>query len=265
MKCSYIDLGYFVILSQSPKKMIKKRLVLLYGVLCYLMFLISMLYAIGFLTNLVVPKNINSGDVQLLIVALPINILLLGIFGIQHSVMARQWFKNWWTKIVPTPIERSTYVLISSLLLILLYWKWEPMPSIIWSVENSWASNLIFGLGLFGWVIVFISTFISNHFDLFGLRQVYLFYIGKEYTPIKLKSPMLYRLVRHPIYLGYIIAFWSTPLMTVGHLVFAIGTTTYIFIGIFFEERDLVAVYGKTYTTYKKEVPMLFPFPWKRK
>lgn len=243
----------------------KKIIFLLYGVLCYLMFVISILYAVGFLTNLFVPKSVDSGETKSFIIALLINVLLIGAFAIQHSVMARQGFKQWWTKKIPAPIERSTYVLMASLLLILLYWKWEPMPNIIWSVKTPLISNLLLGLGLSGWALVFISTLLFSHFDLFGLRQVFHYYKGKEYTPVKFKSPLLYRLVRHPIYLGYIIAFWVTPLMTVGHLVFAIGTTAYIFIGIFFEERDLVAFYGQVYTTYKREVSMLFPFFWKKK
>lgn len=243
----------------------KKTLFLLYGVVCYLFFLISIFYAFGFLTNLFVPKSIDSGETQSFLVALLINFLLLGSFAIQHSVMARQGFKKWWTKIIPVPIERSTYVLIASLMLILLYWKWEPMPSIIWKVEATWASSFIFALGISGWTLVFISTLVFNHFDLFGLRQVYFYYKGKEYTSIKFRSPLLYRLIRHPIYLGYIIAFWATPQMTVGHLLFAICTTIYIFIGIFFEERDLIAFYGEVYINYKKEVSMLLPFPWKKK
>lgn len=243
----------------------KKTIFFLYGIICYLIAFGSTLYAIGFIGNLFVPKSIDSEPQIPLTQALITNVFLLCIFAIPHSVMARQGFKRWWTRIVPQPIERSTYVLISGLLLILLFWKWEPMGGKIWNIENQTASLFLYILFFLGWFITFISTFITDHFDLFGLRQVSLYYNGNEYTPLKFKAPSLYKIVRHPLYLGFIIAFWSTPTMTAAHLLFAIATTVYILIAIRFEERDLINLYGDRYRAYKKKVSMIIPLSPKNK
>lgn len=234
----------------------------IFGAISYIIFLGSFLYAIGFVGDLWVPKSINTGpEASSLSLALLINAGLLALFAIQHSVMARQGFKKWWTRIIPSHLERNTYVLFTSLILILLYWQWRPMPEVIWSIESGLWFTLINILFWLGWVIVLISTFMINHFDLFGLRQAYLNLKVEEITPIEFKEPGLYKVVRHPIMLGFIIAFWATPHMTLGHLVFAIATTAYIFVGIWFEERDLIRFHGEKYQEYRKRVRMLIPFP----
>jgi protein-S-isoprenylcysteine O-methyltransferase Ste14 len=239
--------------------MLKRITTFIYGVFCYVIFFGTFLYAVGFIGNIFVPKSIDSGRSGPLGEALLIDAGLLALFAVQHSVMARPWFKRAWTQFIPKPAERSTYVLLSSLALLLLFWQWRPIGGVVWNVEQPWVRLAFYGLCAAGWLLVLSSTFLINHFDLFGLRQVYLFLIGKEYTEIKFRTPILYRHVRHPLYLGWLLAFWSTPTMTVAHLFFAIATTVYILLAIRFEERDLVNAYGDEYRTYKKRVPMILP------
>lgn len=241
-----------------------RTLALLYGVVCYVIFFVTFLYAIGFVGNLVVPKSIDSGTTGSFGLALLINVLLLGVFAVQHSVMARPAFKRWWTQFVPQAVERSTYVLLSSLALILLFWYWQPMNGMVWNVENSAGRNVLLALYWTGWATVLISTFMIDHFELFGLRQVYLFMKGQEYTPIGLKTPFLYKLVRHPIMLGFIVAFWATPDMSASHLLFSVATSAYILIALQLEERDLVNYHGTAYQEYRQRVSMIFPFPRKK-
>lgn len=236
-----------------------KAVSLSYGVACYLIFLGTFLYAIGFVGNLVVPKSIDSGLAVPLGEAVAVNVLLLGLFAVQHSVMARPAFKRWWTRFVPPQVERSTYVLASSLALILLFWLWRPMPGLVWEAEQPVAAVLwvVFGVG---WVLVLISTFLLDHFDLFGLRQVFVYARGQPHIPPPFRTPALYRVVRHPIMLGFLIAFWATPTMTWGHLLFAGMTTAYILVGVFLEERDLKHAFGGTYEDYRQRVGMIVPW-----
>lgn len=240
-----------------------RMLALLYGAVCYLIFLITFLYAIGFVGNLLVPKSIDSGTAGPFAQALLVNVALMSIFAVQHSVMARPAFKKWWTRFVPRTIERSTYVLLSSLALILLYWQWQPMAGTVWDIQNAAGRAVMWALFWAGWLMVLISTFLISHFDLFGLRQVYLNWRGQEYTDISFRTPFLYRLVRHPIMLGFIIGFWAIPRMSTAHLLFAGVTTAYILIALQLEERDLVSYYGAAYEKYKKQVSMILPFPRK--
>jgi len=244
----------------------KKLLAILYALAAYVLFLAAFLYAIGFVADFLVPKTIDSGTPEDPTISVLINLGLMSLFAIQHSLMARPGFKRWWTRIIPKPIERSTYVLLSSLVLFLLYWQWRPMPAVIWEVDNGNAVMLLQLLAALGWIIVLLSTFMISHFHLFGLKQVYDFVKQIEPRPLEFKLTLFYRFVRHPIMLGFLIAFWATPVMTVGHLLFAITTSAYILVAIaFLEERDLVAFYGERYREYQKNVPMLIPFTKKQK
>jgi protein-S-isoprenylcysteine O-methyltransferase Ste14 len=236
----------------------------LYGVLSYVAFLGSFLYAIGFVGNLVVPKAIDTGPEGPAAQALLVDSVLLGLFALPHSVMARPGFKRWWTKIVPQSVERSTYVLISSLLLLLLFWKWQPITGVVWNVENRVGVVALDALYWLGWALVLSSSFAIDHFDLFGLRQVWHRFRGVECVPVPFVQPMLYKVVRHPLLLGFLIAFWSAPTMTQGHLLFSVATTGYVLVGIFLEERDLMAAHGEAYERYRREVRMLLPLRWRR-
>ena len=259
---SHIDQQVHSIGPEVAGSRIFKFIAFLYGIAAYLVFFVTILYAIGFVMGLVVPKTIDTGTDTPTAEAVIINLLLMALFAVQHSVMARQRFKAWWTQFVPKPVERSTYVLFASLSLLLLFWQWRPLPAVIWEVENPDLAVTLVTLSLAGWVLVFTSTWMINHFELFGLHQVTNHLIGKEEAPVRFKTPMLYKFVRHPIYLGFIIAFWAAPVMTAGHLLFAAVTTAYIFVGIALEEHDLIELFGDEYRQYKQRVSMLIP--WRR-
>jgi protein-S-isoprenylcysteine O-methyltransferase Ste14 len=237
-----------------------KFIAFLYGLVAYLTFFVAFLYAIGFVGGFVVPKSIDSGSESSAIEAVAVNLLLMSLFAVQHSVMARQQFKQWWTQYVPKPVERSSYVLLASLCLLLLFWQWRPMPAIVWQVNDPDVAVTIATVSLGGWIIVLTSTFMINHFELFGLHQVANHLTDREMPAPRFRTPLYYRLVRHPIYLGFIVAFWAAPVMTVGHLLFAAVTTAYILVGIFLEERDLIELFGDEYRQYRKQVSMLLPW-----
>ena len=232
----------------------------LFGLVAYLVFLPTFLYAIGFVTGVGVPKTIDDGPVVPVTEALIVNLLLLSLFAVQHSGMARKPFKRWLTQFMPASVERSVYVLLASLALILLLWQWRPIPAVVWQVTNEQVAMTMTALSLAGWLLVLFSTFLINHFELFGLHQVAANLAGRTMPEVRFKTPVLYKFVRHPIYLGFIIAFWATPVMTVGHLLFAAVTTAYIFVGIALEERDLIQLFGEEYKRYRAQVGMLAPF-----
>jgi len=239
----------------------KRLAVFAYGVVCYAVFFATFLYAIGFIGNVVVPKAMDSPSSTPLLKALAIDALLLGIFAVQHSLMARPWFKRAWTRIVPEPAERSTYVLFSSLALIALFAFWQPLGGMVWNVEDPIGRGFLFAAYGFGLGLVLISTFLINHFDLFGLRQVWMYLIGKPYTHLSFRTPLLYKYVRHPLYIGWFMSFWFTPTMTVTHLFFAVMCTSYILLAIRWEEKDLADFHGARYEHYRDSVPMLMPSP----
>jgi methanethiol S-methyltransferase len=237
----------------------------LYGIAAYLVFFATFLFAIGFVEDLVVPATLDGAPgapASPLTQAVIVNLVLMSIFAMQHSVMARPGFKRWWTRFVPPSVERATFVLLASLALALLIWQWQPIPAIVWQVADPRLARAVTGLSFVGWLIVLTSTFLINHFELFGLHQVTNNLAGRPMPPPRLRMPLFYAFVRHPIYLGFIIAFWATPTMTVGHLLFAAVTTAYIFVGIALEEHDLIAVFGEEYRRYRQRVSMLIP--WRR-
>lgn len=236
----------------------------IYGITCYIIFFGTFLYAIGFVGNFFVPKSMDVGAAVPFVEALITNLLLLGVFAVQHSVMARKSFKEKWAKIIPAALERNTYVLLSSLALILLFWYWKPMGDEIWDVSGTTLGNALVAISLIGWLTVLVSTFLIDHFELFGLKQAYSTLTGKTFKSSGFKTPGPYQFVRHPIYFGFTIAFWATPVMTTAHLLFAIATLGYTIIGVFLEEKDLVATFGEDYKKYKSKVSMLFPLPPKK-
>jgi len=240
--------------------MIKRIAFFAYGVICYGIFFGTFLYAIGFIGGFAVPTRLDGAATVPLAQGIAIDAGLLALFAVQHSVMARKWFKERWTRIIPAVLERSTYVLVSSLALILLFWQWRPLGGVVWSVSDPMGRGVLYALFGFGWALVLVSTFLINHFDLFGLRQVWLFLRGKPYTMLRFGTPGPYRLVRHPLYVGWFFAFWMTPTMTFAHLLFAVATAGYILIAIQFEERDLIREHGSAYEEYRRAVPMLIPF-----
>jgi methanethiol S-methyltransferase len=239
--------------------MLKRLLFFAYGSFSYLIFLATFLYAIAFVGGFVVPTQLDGPSQGPITTALAIDAALLMVFAVQHSVMARRWFKERWTQIVPWAIERATFVLCASAALLLLFWLWRPIGIPVWTIENGYARLIVWTLFAAGWGTVLVMTFLINHFDLFGLRQVWLPLIGKPYTPVPFRTPLPYRIIRHPLYFGFLLAFWMTPHMTLAHLVFALATTAYIVLAIQFEERDLLSEHGVSYAEYRRKVPMLLP------
>jgi methanethiol S-methyltransferase len=249
------------VLNQGVRANATGRLIaFLYGLVAYGVFFVSVTYAIGFVSGFLVPKTIDTGTAGPLGESLIVNIHLMALFAIQHSVMARKGFKQWWTQYVPKAVERSTYVLLASLVLLLLFWQWRPIPTVVWQIDDPRLALAITALGFLGWVVVFTSTFLINHFELFGLHQVLNNLTGRSMPAPRFRTPLLYGLVRHPLYLGFIIAFWAAPTMTVGHLLFSAVTTTYIVVAIQLEERDLIDAFGDEYRRYKRRVAMLVPW-----
>lgn len=244
--------------------MAKRIAVFLYGVVSYAIFFVTFLYACAFVGGFYVPTRLDDPRTGPLGTAVAINAGLLALFAVQHSVMARKWFKDAWTRIIPAPAERSTYVLVSSLAMILLFWAWQPMGGVVWSVENPAARALLWAGFASGWLLVLWCTFLIDHFDLFGLRQVWFYLVGKPYTLPHFVTPAPYKLVRHPLYVGWLVSFWVTPRMTVAHLFFAVMTSAYILIAIQLEEQDLVREHGESYREYRRRVPMLLPFGKRR-
>jgi methanethiol S-methyltransferase len=243
-----------------PGNALSRFAAFLYGLAAYTVFFGSFLYAIGFVSGLVVPKTIDTGPITPTTEAFIVNVLLMSIFAVQHSVMARRQFKQWWMQYVPKSVERSTYVLFASLALVLLFWQWQPIPTVVWQVANSNIAAAIIGLSFVGWLIVLTSTFLINHFELFGLHQVTNNLVGRPMPTPRFRTPLFYKLVRHPIYLGFIIAFWAAPTMTLGHLLFAAVTTAYIVVGALLEENDMIEMFGDDYRRYRQRVSMLIPW-----
>jgi protein-S-isoprenylcysteine O-methyltransferase Ste14 len=239
--------------------MLRHSLLFAYGLCCYVVFLVAFLYAIAFVGGWFVPRQLDGALAGSMPAALLIDAALLTVFALQHSIMARRWFKERWTQLIPWAIERSTYVLCASAALLLLFWQWRPLGIAIWTVENPIGRSVLWLLFALGWGTVLVMTFLINHFDLFGLRQVWLPLIGRPYKPVAFRTPLPYRIVRHPLYLGFLLAFWSTPHMTLAHLIFALATTGYILVGIHFEEKDLLSEHGARYAEYRHRVPMLLP------
>ncbi len=242
-----------------------RQFIFLFGIVAYLIFLVTVVYGIGFIGDVLVPKSLDKGPVSPPMAAVLIDLALIALFGVQHSVMARQSFKSRLKRWTPEPAERSLYVLCSSVSLLLVFWWWRPVPAAVWEFSEGPMHLALTLLFWGGWALVLMSSFLINHFDLFGLRQVWLYLRGREYAPMVFEQPMIYKVVRHPLMLGFLIAFWATPHMSVGHLIFAAGMTAYIFVGIAFEERDLLKAYGEAYRRYRSEVAMLIPMPGKKR